>query len=52
MEAWRNKTILRRVLEGEELAKVAERSSRNMGFEVSPLESYPRCLLMYPFHTG
>ena len=52
MEAWRNKTILRRVLEGEELARVAERSSRNMGFEVSPLESYPRCLLDVPFSHG
>ncbi|MCI0620275.1 MAG: ATP-binding protein [Acidobacteria bacterium] len=52
MEAWKNKTILRRVLEGEELARVAERSSRNMGFEVSPLESYPRCLLDVPFSHG
>jgi signal transduction histidine kinase len=52
MEAWRNKTVLRRVLEGEELARVAERSSRNMGFEVSPLEAYPRCLLDVPFSHG
>lgn len=52
MEAWRNKTILRRVLDGEELARVAERSSRNMGFEVSPLDSYARCLLDVPFSHG
>ena len=52
MEAWQNKTVLRRVLEGEELARVAERSSRSMGFEVSPLESYPRCLLDVPFSHG
>jgi len=52
MEAWRNKTVLRRVLEGEDLARVAERSSRSMGFEVSPLESYPRCLLDIPFSHG
>ena len=52
MEAWQSKTVLRRVLEGEELARVAERSSRSMGFEVSPLESYPRCLLDVPFSHG
>jgi signal transduction histidine kinase len=52
MDAWRNKTVLRRVLEGEELARAAERSSRTMGFEVSPLELYPRCLLDVPFSHG
>src|SRR5262245_39936550 len=52
MEAWQSKTGLRRVLEGEELARVAEPSSRSMGFEVSPLESYPRCLLDVPFSHG
>jgi signal transduction histidine kinase len=52
LEAWQNKAVLRRVLEGEELARVAERSSRSMGFEVSPLESYPRCLLDVPFSHG
>jgi signal transduction histidine kinase len=52
MEAWQNKRVLRRALEGEELARVAERSSRSMGFEISPLESYPRCLLDVPFSHG
>jgi signal transduction histidine kinase len=52
MEAWRNKTILRRVLEGEELTRVAERSQRNMGFQISPLDFYPRCLLDVPFSHG
>jgi signal transduction histidine kinase len=52
MEAWRNKTILRRVLEGEELNRVAERSRRNLGFQVSPVDYYPRCLLDVPFSHG
>ncbi len=52
MEAWKNKTILRRVLEGEELVRAAERSSRYMGFEVSPADAYPRCLLDVPFSHG
>lgn len=52
MEAFRNKTILRRVLEGEERARVAERSQRNMGFQVSPVDFYPRCLLDVPFSHG
>ena len=52
MEAWRNKTILRRALEGEELTRVAERSQRNMGFQISPIDVYPRCLLDVPFSHG
>jgi signal transduction histidine kinase len=52
MEAWRTRTILRRVLEGEELSRVAERSQRNMGFQVSPVDFYPRCLLDVPFSHG
>jgi signal transduction histidine kinase len=52
MEAWKTRTILRRVLEGEELARVAERSRRNLGFQISPEAFYPRCLLDVPFSHG
>jgi hypothetical protein len=52
MNAFKTKTVLRRVLEGEELAQVAERSQRNMGFQVSPIDLYPRCLLDVPFSHG
>ena len=52
MNAFKTKTVLRRVLEGEELAQVAERSQRNMGFQISPIDFYPRCLLDVPFSHG
>ncbi len=52
MNAWKTRTILRRELQGEELAAVAERSQQNMGFQVSPQEAYPRCLLDVPFSHG
>jgi signal transduction histidine kinase len=52
MNAFKTKTVLRRVLEGEELAQVAERSRRNLGFQISPIDFYPRCLLDVPFSHG
>ena len=52
MNAFKNKTVLRRILEGAELRQVVERSQQNMGFEVSPVDVYPRCLLDVPFSHG
>jgi signal transduction histidine kinase len=52
MNAWKEKIVWRRVVEGEELKKIVERSRDTMGFEVSPLDAYPRCLLDIPFSHG
>ncbi|PYV88156.1 MAG: hypothetical protein DMG05_16035 [Acidobacteria bacterium] len=52
MKAWKNKTVLRRVVEGEERRRIAERSMQSMGFKISPLEVYPRLLLDIPFSQG
>ena len=52
MNAFKTKTVLRRVLEGNELTRVAERSQQTMGFQVSPIDFYPRCLLDVPFSHG
>jgi len=52
MNAWREKIVWRRVVGGEELEKIVERSRDTMGFELSPLDAYPRCLLDIPFSHG
>jgi signal transduction histidine kinase len=52
MNAFKTKSVLRRVLEGEELTRVADRSQQTMGFRISPIDFYPRCLLDVPFSHG
>ena len=52
MNAFKSKTVLRRILHGDELTRVAERSRKTMGFRVSPIDFYPRCLLDVPFSHG
>jgi signal transduction histidine kinase len=52
MNAWKEKVVLRRVVEGEDLKRIVERSRDTMGFELSPLDAYPRCLLDVPFSHG
>ncbi|MEW5978406.1 MAG: ATP-binding protein [Acidobacteriota bacterium] len=52
MEAWRNRVVLRRLVDGEERKRIAERSRATMGFEISPADVYPRCLLDIPFSHG
>jgi len=54
LEAWRNKEILRRVIDDQERLIMTERSQESMGFQVLPThgDAYPRYLLDVPFSAG
>jgi signal transduction histidine kinase len=54
LEAWRNKEILRRVIDDQERLAMVQRSQESMGFESSIVheEAYPRYLLDVPFSAG